>query len=64
MADKKVETVRGPELRRKIINSQRKGEEFRSERSGTDILDTNVKHDEATTRNRTIREHNSKKFGS
>lgn len=61
MAEKKKQSVRGPDLRKKIIDSQEKGENYRSEHQGTDLIDTNTVHEDQTTRNRHSTEHSSKK---
>jgi len=59
--EQRPETVRGPELRKKIEESQKMGEDFRSETQGTDMIDTNVKHGDSKTKNRSSDQHNSKK---
>ncbi|ASD63922.1 hypothetical protein [Bdellovibrio bacteriovorus] len=61
MTEKKNKSVRGPDLRKKIIDSQEKGENYRSEHQGTDLIDTNTVHEDQTTRNRSSSEHSSKK---
>ena len=52
--------VRGADLRKKIIESGIEGEEYRSQNQGTDMIDTNVKHEKATTTHRSIKEQTKK----
>lgn len=60
MPDKRIHSVRGSELRKKIEASLEKGENFRSEHQGADLIDTNTRH-EGTTRNRSSSKNSSKK---
>lgn len=58
---KRPQTVRGPELRKKIEGSYLMGALYRALNHGADTLDSNVQHSDNTTRNRSMRVHNSKK---
>lgn len=58
--DQRPTTVRGPELRKKIIESGIEGEEFRSQNQGTDMIDNNIKHEKSTTSHRAIKEQTKK----
>jgi hypothetical protein len=60
-ASKRPQTVRGPELRKKIESSFEMGAEYRALNHGADSLDSNIQHSDNTTRNRSMRTHNSKK---
>jgi hypothetical protein len=60
-AAKRPQTVRGPELRKKIESSFEMGAQYRAEHQGADSFDSNVQHSDNTSRNRTMRTHNSKK---
>lgn len=58
---KRPQTVRGPELRKKIESSFEMGALYRALNHGADTLDSNIQHADNTTRNRSMRIHNSKK---
>lgn len=58
---KRPQTVRGPELRKKIESSFEMGALYRALNHGADTVDSNIQHADNTTRNRSIRTHNSKK---
>lgn len=58
---KRPQTVRGPELRKKIESSFEMGALYRALNHGADTVDSNIHHADNTTRNRSMRTHNSKK---
>lgn len=60
-SEHRPQTVRGPELRKQIQESQEMGEQYRAANHGADTLDTNILHSDNTSRNRSMRIHNSKK---